>query len=260
MHDLGRYVPVDSPVHRIDPRVKVLAVLALSITMLHLSAAGLIALTFILMGFSAIGKISWRMLLKTTRPLWIFFSILFCIYILFTPGKPILPFSTGPFTISYNGLHGGAAQVGRFILLILVASLLTMTTSLSELTLSLEWLLRPLSIVGISSHNLAMMVSMALRFFPTLQEEIISIKEAQLARGANFIPESLSGKIRAMVFVATPLTLNILRRSDQLVEAMESRGFQPGPRTYLYELAFTKTDWVALGLIALTIVLIWFLF
>lgn len=259
MHDLGRYWPADSPVHRSDPRIKVLAVLALSILFLQVGAPGLAAAAILLMGLSLTGKIGWGMLLRTTRPVWPFFIVIFLIHTLFTPGSPILPFTSGPFTISYEGLYEGAIQVARFVLLVLAASLLTMTTSLSDLSMGLEWLLRPLKMIGISSHNIALMVNMALRFFPTLQEEMKNINEAQLARGANFNPGRLSGKIRSMVFIATPLTLNILRRSDELVEAMEARGYQPGPRTYLRELAFTKTDYTALGLVSLAVIVIWFL-
>ncbi|MEQ8176308.1 MAG: energy-coupling factor transporter transmembrane component T [Syntrophomonadaceae bacterium] len=259
MHELGQYVHGDSPVHRTDPRLKLLAVLALSILTLRLGTTGLIAVTVFLLGISLLAGIAWGMLLGTTRPVWPLFTVLFLIYALFAPGTPILPFASGSIGISYEGLYTGAVQVSRFILLILDASLLTMTTAPSELTMGLEWLLRPLSKVGISSHNIALMVNLALRFFPTLHEEMRNINEAQLARGADFKPGSLRGKIRSMMFIATPLTLTILRRSDELVEAMEARGYQPGPRTYLSELTFTKTDMGALILISLAIIAIWFI-
>lgn len=257
MHELSQYVHVDSPVHRTDPRIKLLAVLVLSILIFRLSVTGLTAVVIFLSGLSLLARITWVMLLRTTRPVWPLFTMLFLIYVFFTPGTPILPFASGPFGISYEGLYSGAVQVGRFILLILAAALLTMTTAPSELTMGLEWLLRPLSKIGISSHNTAFMVNLALRFFPTLHEEMRNINEAQLARGANFKPGSLKGKIRSMMFIATPLTLNILRRSDELVEAMEARGYQPGPRTYLSELTFTKTDMGALLFISLAVTAIW---
>lgn len=257
MHELGRYVNVDSLVHRSDPRLKLLAVLALSLLIFRLDPVGLTAVMFLILLLTRLAKIGWITLFKTTRPAWLLFTVLFFIYLLFTPGIPVLPFSTGLVTISYEGLYEGATQVSRFFLLLLAASLLIMTTSLSELTMALEWMLRPLSKVGISSHNTAFMVNMALRFFPTLQEEMKANKEAQLARGADFKPGSLRGKILSMVFLATPLTMNILRRSDQLVQAMEARGYQPGPRTYLSELSFTKTDFGAMLLITMAITAIW---
>lgn len=259
MHELGRYVNLDSPVHRSDPRMKLMAVLVLSFLILRAGPAGLTAVTAFIAIISLFGKIGPGMLLGTTRPVWSFFIILFLIHFLFTPGPPILPFSTGPFKISCAGLHEGAIQVGRFALLILAASLLTITTSLSELTMALEWLLRPLSKLGISSHNAALMVNLALRFFPTLQEEMKNIKDAQLARGADFKPGSLRGKLRSLVFIATPLTMNILRRSEQLAQAMEARGYQPGPRTYLSELSFSKTDFGAMLLMAMGMTVIWFI-
>lgn len=257
MHELGRYFSVDSPVHRSDPRIKLLAVLAVSILLLRVDQTGLIGVAVFLLALSQLANIGWGMLFKTTRPVWVLFSLLFLVYVLFTPGNHVFSFSTGPFKISYEGLYEGLMQVGRFMLMILAASLLTMTTSLSELTMALEWLLRPLSRVGISSHNIAFMVNMALRFFPTLQEEMKNIKEAQLARGADSKPGSLGGKMRYMVFIATPLIMNILRRSDQLVEAMEARGYQPGPRTYLCEFTFTKADFGKMLLITVIIAAIW---
>lgn len=249
MLDLGQYSDKESPVHSCDPRVKLLSVLALSIVILRLDSIGLIVTTGIVFTFSLLANIGIAVLLKCTRPVWPFFAMLFIIYALFTPGNSILPFSSGPFMISNEGLHLGVFQVGKFLLLILIASLLTMTTPPSELTIGVERLLRPLHIIGISSHNIALMVSMALRFIPMLYKEMNNIQEAQLARGANYQPGSLSGKIRSMICIAAPLTISILRRSDELVEAMEARGYQPGQRTYLHELAFTRKDYFSLGVI-----------
>ncbi len=254
MHKLGQYLAKDSPVHSCDPRVKLLAVLAFSIVILRLDFIGLIVTAGIILAFSLLANIGIITLLKSTRPVWTFFLMLFFIYVLFSPGHSVLPFSLGPIMISYEGLYLGVFQVSKFLLLILTASLLTMTTSPSELTMAVERLLRPLQTIGISSHNIALMVSMALRFIPTLQLEMNNIREAQLARGANFSAGSLRGKIRSIISIAAPLTISILRRSDELVEAMEARGYQPGKRTYLRELAFTGKDYYSLGIISFIII------
>lgn len=255
MPELGQYIDKDSPVHSCDPRVKLLAVLALSIVILRLDSTGLMITTGFVFAISLLANISIVLLFKSTRPFWSLFAMLFFIYAFFSPGNSILPFTLGPIIISYEGLYLGVFQVGKFLLLILTASLLTMTTQLSELTIGVERLLRPLQIIGISSHNIALMVSMAIRFIPTLHIEINNIREAQLARGANFQP-GLRGKVGLIICIATPLTISILRRSDELVQAMEARGYQPGKRTYLRELVFTAKDYIALGIISLIIIII----
>jgi biotin transport system permease protein/energy-coupling factor transport system permease protein len=134
---------------------------------------------------------------------------------------------------------------------------MTMTTAPNEITAGLEYLLRPLKFTGISSHNTAMMVSLALRFIPTLIDEMNSISAAQLARGANFNPRRPGGKIRTVSYLALPLTINIFRRCDELVDAMEARGYQQGHRTYLRELELTRMDYGLLTvIIAATIVIL----
>ncbi|HCF49909.1 MAG TPA: energy-coupling factor transporter transmembrane protein EcfT [Syntrophomonas sp.] len=259
MHDLGQYLHHESALHRSDPRVKLIAVLALSPVILHIEVPGLIMVGALILGAALMGKIGPFELFRTTRPVWPFFMMLFLVYILFTPGTPLAPLASYSIKISYEGLHLGASQLFRFVLLILAASLLTMTTSLTEITMGLEHLLRPLRIVRISSHNIALMVSMALRFIPLLQHELQQIQTASAARGADFRCGSPLDKIRLTVYLATPLTLNIIRRSDELAEAMEARGYRPGPRTYLCELAFSRSDYYALGFIAVIIMFLWYL-
>lgn len=243
MYNLGQYVPGESLVHSRDPRVKIIAVIALSIITLQVNAIGLFIAAGIVIAVAQLARISTGALLKTLRPVLPFFFGLFLLYIFFTPGRPLPWFPVGPVQISYEGLYLGILQVGKFLLLVLAASILTMTTPPAEITIGLERLLRPLRIIGISSHNVAMMVSLALRFIPTLAQEMNGIREAQLARGANFNPSSLKGKIRAISYLAAPLSVNIFRRSDELADAMEARGYQSGHRTYLRELVLTSTDY-----------------
>lgn len=242
----GQYLPGKSPVHNRDPRVKIIAVTALSILILHVNAAGLLLATATVLAVSFLAGTAPPKLIRTLRPGWPFFLCLFLMYIFFTPGHAL--FHSGPVQITYEGLRTGTFQVLRFLLLVLAASILTMTTSPSEIILGLERLLRPLGVFGISSHNTAMMVSLALRFIPTLQEEMTKIREAQLARGANFQPRSIPGKIRALIFLAAPLASGMFRRCDELVEALEARGYQPGPRTYLRELCLAPADYLVLSL------------
>lgn len=259
MPEFGQYIDLKSPIHSCDPRVKLLGVLAFSLLILDLNPTGLILASGVVLAISWLAQIGIALLFKSSRPVWPLLTMLFLIYALFSPVNSILLFSLGPIMISYEGLYLGVFQVAKFLLLILGASLLTMTTSLSDLSIGVEALLRPLRVIGISSHNIALMVSMALRFIPTLHTEMNNIQEAQLARGANFQPGSLKGKIRRIIAIATPLIISILRRSDDLVEAMEARGYQPGKRTYLRELAFSRKDCFALALISFIFIICWVL-
>lgn len=240
MYNLGQYIPRQSSIHRRDPRTKIIAVIALSIIIMQVNSVGLLLATGIILTCSQLAHIPARLLLKTLRPVLPFFIFLFLIYIFFSPGIPL--FSIGPVQISYQGLHLGIIQVGKFILLVLAASVLTMSTTATEITMGLERLLRPVKIIGLSSYDISMMITLALRFVPTLVEEMNSIKEAQLSRNSNFNPHGISGKIRAVTFLVLPLALNIFRRCDELVDAMEARGYHQGPRTYLHELVLTRLD------------------
>ncbi len=253
MYNLGQYIPRESPVHNRDPRVKIIGVLGLSIIIFRVSGAGLIGAAAIVALASFLAGIPTARLLKTLRPVLPLFSILFLLYIFFTPGEPLPMFPIGPVQISYEGLTLGMIQAGRFTLLVLAASLLTMTTPPSHMVIGLEKLLQPLKITGISPQDVALMVSLALRFMPLLAGELEHIKTAQLARGANLNPRRLSAKIRAISCLAAPLSMNVFRRCDGLIEAMEARGYRQGPRTYLYELALTHADYC---LIAIFIVIV----
>lgn len=256
MYKLGQYVYVASPVHSLDPRVKLIAVIALSIIILHVSFVGLVVASVTTLAISLFARLPLGSVQKTLHPVLPFFFCLFVLYIFFTPGRPLPPFPIGPILISYEGLNLGILQVWKFLLLVMAASILTMTTTQSEITMGLERLLRPIRITGISSHDIAMLISLALRFMPTLFDEMNNISQAQLARGANFNPRSLSGKVRAISSLAVPLAVNIFRRCDELVDAMEARGYQQGPRTYLRELVLSRRDYCLIGLVLILTILV----
>lgn len=256
MYKLGQYVDAESAVHKLDPRVKLIAVIALSIIILHVNFLGLIAISVTALIISLLARLSLRSVLETLRPVLPFFFCLFLLYLFFTPGRPIPPFPIGRVQISYEGLSFGSIQVWKFLMLVVASSILIMTSTQSEITMGLERLLRPIRIVGISSHNIAMILSLALRFMPTLLDEMNSISQAQLARGANFNPRSISGKIRAIRYLAVPLALNVFRRCDELVNAMEARGYQEGHRTYLHELVLSGKDYCIIAGILLTLIFV----
>ncbi|NLV22939.1 MAG: energy-coupling factor transporter transmembrane protein EcfT [Syntrophomonadaceae bacterium] len=261
MYDLGQYIPRQSLVHKLDPRVKIIAVIALSIIILQADQLGLLlaGISTLLLGLVVLAQLPPKYVLQALKPALPFFLCLFLVYLLFTPGRTLLLFPLGPLLISYEGLMLGIVQIWKFLLLLVAAALLTMTTTASELTGGLQRLLRPVKIFGISSHDIAMMLGLALRFIPTLQNEMRNVRDAQLARGAKFNPGRPGGKVKALGFLAVPLLLNIIRRSDELVDAMEARGYQPGRRSYLYNPALTRTDYVIITLIIILTMLAVFL-
>jgi len=255
LYKLGQYVQASSLVHELDPRVKIAALVLLSLLILRLNILG-IGLGYVLvLGLSQIARISWRDLLGASRPVWPLFLVLFCMYLLFTPGVPLIEILPTRLYISQEGSAHGALLVGRFWLLVLAAEILTMTTSVAELTVGLQKFLKPLHIIGISSHNLALMVSLAFRFLPTLQMEMHQMRDAQVARGANY--DSLRAGLRSIEYITIPLIFNIIRRSEELVTAMEARGYKPGIRSYLYEPVLDGKDWLAIVLISLAVFAVW---
>jgi biotin transport system permease protein/energy-coupling factor transport system permease protein len=250
MYNFNQYIPGNSAFHHLDPRVKIILVIALSIIILKTGYSGLILTTLVIAACSLIAHIPGRNLLRVMRPAAPLFLCLFLLYIFFTPGRPLHLFTITIFPITCQGLYLGLVQVGKFILLIEAAAVLTITTTPSELTQGFERMLRPLKVIGISSHNLAMMLSLALRFVPTLEAEMNNIKDAQLARGAN--PRKLSGALRSARYMALALSVNIFHRCDDLIDAMEARGYHAGDRTCLRELVLTRRDYVMLGFIIIT--------
>ena len=237
-----------SPIYRMDPRTKIIAAAALSVVTLK---SGPLVLTLASLGLVAVAasaRLSYGRLYTASKPALPFIGVIFLLHLLFSGGTPLFGLALGPLNISTIGIAEGAFLSWRFALLLLAGSLLTMTASLSELTSGVERLLRPICVKGVSSQDLALMVSLALRFVPTLQEEIDSLKEAQLARGADFAARGLAGRVRAVSSLALPLSLAVFRRCDHLVEAMYARGYNGGPRTGLRdELPLSVGDWIVIG-------------
>ncbi|MBW2021579.1 MAG: energy-coupling factor transporter transmembrane protein EcfT, partial [Deltaproteobacteria bacterium] len=238
MYALGQFIPSDSLIHGLDPRTKALSVILLSLVILNSQPAAAAIFTLFLLSLIPVSRIPAGAFLRALKPALPFLLLLFGIHLLFTGGAPIPPFPDWRITVTYQGLRllKGTLVTWRFALLLMSASFLTFTTSPSELVCGLEWLLRPLNILGISSRDVAFMVSLALRFVPTLLEEIRMIREAQMARGASFGTGGLRKRTRSILFLLTPLLNNSIQRAEDLALAMESRGYGRGARTSMREL------------------------
>ncbi|HIE04579.1 MAG TPA: energy-coupling factor transporter transmembrane protein EcfT [Candidatus Latescibacteria bacterium] len=246
---LGRYFPADSPVHRLDPRAKLLGSLLIMIGVLgarSLPAFGLLAIG--LSATTALGRLPISLVLRGLRPFFWLFLLTFLLNAYFTPGSP------GPLGTSLEGTSQGAVLTARLALMVLTASLLTLTTSPIDLTDGIERLLKPLRRVKVPAHEVAMMMVIALRFLPLLAEEADRIKKAQMARGVDFEGGILK-RLKNIVPILVPLFLSAFRKADLLSLAMEARCYRGGEgRTSFSELRFGLGDGLALatsGLLAL---------
>jgi len=253
MIHLGQYIPRSSIIHGLDPRVKLAATVILSVMILKGDMLTQCWITAFLLILVPVSHLNFNHLRAAFRPMLIFLGLLFFVHLLFTAGTPIPPFPPWPITLTYEGLQTGAFVIWQFSLLILSAAVLTMSTPSGEIISGIERFLRPLKGVGIPSHDVALMISMAMRFVPTILDELNRIREAQTARGACFKTGPFLRRMRSAASLLIPLIQGTMRRADALALAMESRGYRRGPRTYLRELQMKRKDYLALLLFALTV-------
>lgn len=249
---LGQFVPGDSPVHRLDPRTKILAMIAYIVLVFLVRAMPVFAvpLLFVLGALLASG-VPARYALSSLRPMRWLIAFMFLINLFFTQGDRVL-FSWWIIRVTAEGVRQAVFISLRLILLVAGTSLLTLTTSPIALTDGLERLLKPLKRIRFPAHELAMMMTIALRFIPTLLEETERIRKAQMARGADFETGGLLARARAMVPLLVPLFVSAFRRADELAMAMESRCYHGGEgRTRMHELHYARRDLLAALLIAL---------
>ena len=240
---LGQYFPGHSLVHRLDPRTKILAVVIYIVALFLAKSFVTYAIMFALLALSVkVSTVPVKSLVRGMKPV-VFIVIFTAILNLFyTPGDTVLV-RFWIFTITLEGVFNAFFMVVRILMLIAGTFLLTYTTSPILLTDGLENLLGPLKKIHVPVHELAMMMSIALRFIPTLIEETDKIMSAQKARGADFDTGSLMQKARALVPLLVPLFISAFRRADELAVAMECRCYHGGEgRTRLRVLRFRGAD------------------
>lgn len=248
----GRFIPGDSIIHRLDPRVKLL-------TSFYFIAIIFLAnnwQTYLLLGVFtiaciAISKIQMGFFMRGVRPLiWlILFTVL--LQMLFTRGGEVY-WSWGIFTLSYYGIQNGIFIFCRFILIIFMSTLMTLTTPPLMLSDAIESILSPLKLIKVPVDIIALMLSIALRFVPTLMDETEKIMNAQRARGVDFGEGNLLQKVKAIVPLLIPLFVSSFNRAEDLATAMEARGYQGGEgRTKYRLLTWRVKDSVTVGLFAL---------
>ncbi|MCD6487052.1 MAG: energy-coupling factor transporter transmembrane protein EcfT [Syntrophobacterales bacterium] len=248
MYNWGQYVPGNSIIHRLDPRIKILSVIVLSVFILKVGVNAGLLLSVFMMAVIFMSRLTFQRVITSLRPFIIFFILLFLLHVLFTAGTPIVRFSFCGLSITHEGLYRGLYITWQFMFLVTGASILTMTTVPSDLISGIEGILKPLRPLGVPTHDIAIMLSLALRFVPTFLGEIDRIKKAQMARGANFKKGKMIKKIKNITSLALPIVLSSFRRAEETATAMEGRGYKRGPRTCLRNLRMSSADYIALVL------------
>ena len=242
---LGQYIPADSYIHNLDPRVKIL---------LAIAAMAAVFSTHSLYGFGLwccaafavawLSKIPFSSVLRSVKPVAVLVVFTSLLHLFLTPGRALI--TVGPISITNEGIITAAAMALRLILLVIFAALLTLTTTPAKISDGLERLLSPFAKLGLPAHETAMMITIALRFIPTLFEETSRIINAQKSRGADFESGGLLKRAKAYVPVLIPLFVIIFKRAENLAVAMEARGYCGGAgRTRMYPLEWKKTDTAA---------------
>lgn len=251
---LGQYVPADSFVHRLDPRCKILATVALLAGVFLVTDLRLFpGWALLLVAVSALAKIPLSMVLRSARPVVFLVLITALIHVFLTKGDPL--WHWGIFTITAEGVVMASRMALRLLFLVLFAGLLTLTTSPMELSDGLERLFAPLTPLGFPAHDLAMMMTIALRFIPTLLDETDRIMKAQLARGADLDRGNIVRRLRAFIPVLVPLFVIVFQRADDLATAMEARGYRGGKgRSRLNPLHWRARDGLALASVVALVV------
>ncbi len=249
---LGQYFPGESFVHKLDARVKILSLIVFIVAVFLCKGAASygICAAFIL-SCVAVSRISLKMILRSLRAIIIIVVFTALLNLLYTPGETVL--SVWIIKISKEGIRIAVSMAVRIILLVIASALLTYTTSPMSLTDGMESLLSPLKKIKVPVHEFAMMMTIALRFIPTLIDETNKIMAAQKARGADLESGNIFKRAKALIPILVPLFVSSFRRADELATAMECRLYHGGEgRTRLHVLRYGKRD--ILGMLAVIIV------
>jgi energy-coupling factor transport system permease protein len=256
---IGQYVPGHSMIHRLDPRTKFITVFFFIIVIFLANnlASYLVAIGFVL-SIILLSQVPFRFIWKGLKPVWLILLFTLIFHLWLTKGGEVI-FQWGIVRIYEEGFRQGVAITIRIFLLVLITSLLTLTTKPLVLTDGLEKLMNPLKKIRFPAHEFALMISIALRFIPTLLQETEKIMKAQKARGANFTSGNIIKRAMHIVPILVPLFLSSFQRAEDLALAMEARGYRGGEgRTQLRQLSFEKGDYLAFVLTAFVFLLLAF--
>ena len=260
---LGRYIPTNSIIHRLDPRIKIVNMLLLMVAIfLPARFAGYGIIGIIAVSLVLLSRLKFGFILKSLKPvmLMLMFLLVINVFVLRTGYVVINVFGL---LVYSDALFQTAYIVVRLLLMIMITTLLTATTKPLDLTLGIEDLLAPFKRFKVPAHEIAMMISIALRFIPTLIEESQRIMKAQASRGVDLSEGKINEKIVAILSLIVPLFVSSFQRAEELADAMEARGYSPtSVRTRYKQLKITMKDWISFVLVCLilasVVTLAWF--
>lgn len=254
---IGQYYPANSKIHSLDPRVKIVGTLLYLISLFTFkSIIGYVLATVFLFACVKLSKVPFKFMVRGLKPIFLLLMITVAFNLFLTPGGAVL-LQIGPLKVTEQGLSTAVYMALRLIYLIMGSSLMTLTTTPNSLTDGLEKLLYPLNRIKVPVHEIAMMMSIALRFIPILLEETDKIMKAQIARGADLENGNLIQKAKAMIPILVPLFVSSFRRANDLAMAMEARCYRGGEgRTKMKPLVYQKKDYIAYAIMICYVVVV----
>jgi len=248
---LGQYYQTDSVIHRLDPRVKLVTTLCYIISLFIVdSIVGYVIAGLFLAFVIALSRVPVKFMVRGMKSI-VFLLVMAVVFNLFlTQGEVVVSF--WKLHITKEGIRLASMMAVRLVFLIMGSSVMTLTTTPNNLTDGLESLMKPLKVIRVPVHEIAMMMSIALRFIPILLEETDKIMKAQIARGADFESGNLIRKAKSMVPLLVPLFISAFRRANDLATAMEARCYRGGEhRTKMKPLIYKKADFFAYGTVCI---------
>ena len=253
---IGQYMPGNSFVHKLDPRFKIIISLLFIVNLFLVNNfLGYLFIFIFILSTIMIANLSPKYIYKGLKPIFVLLLITAILNVFMTTGTEEI-WRWKFITVYKEGLVIAAFMIIRLVFLIIGTSILTLTTSPIELTDGIERLLNPFKRIGVPAHELAMMMTIALRFIPTLMDETDKIMKAQMARGADFESGNLISRAKSLIPILVPLFISSFRRADELAMAMESRCYKGGEgRTRMKELKITTKDFVASFALAILFVI-----
>ena len=240
---IGQYYPVDSVLHKLDPRTKIILTFLYIISLfISKNFIGYFLTFLVLMVIIRLSHVPVKFMLRGLKAIFIIIIFTVVINVFFTPGATVLVSFLG-INVTLEGIINALFMGSRLILLIVGSSLLTLTTSPISMTDGIEFLLKPLERIKVPAHEIAMMMTIALRFIPILLEETDKIMKAQMARGADFETGGILKKAKSLIPLLVPLFISAFRRADDLALAMEARCYRGGEgRTRMNKLSYNRND------------------
>jgi energy-coupling factor transport system permease protein len=254
MYHTGLFINDVSLIHRMDPRVKLAAVVILSVMILSFKPLAAILISLALIGAAYAGHIHFRIIGQAVKPLLFFVGLIFFTHAFFSEGEAIalINFPYLNISLSRSGMEEGGLVALRFLCLIVAAVILTMTTTPAQMIASIKYFLRPLERLRVPADDIAVMMMLAMRLLPVLLLEKERVETAQKARGYDLHGATMTIRLKAFISLTKMVMLGVFRRADDLASAMEARCYTRGKRTAFTQLTMRASDYTALAILIIT--------